>query len=129
MRRNLLEAPCKIWHWVKDKITNVLVLLLNITASTKYHYWFALFLDTRYVTEIKDTKTFHHSENANTNKIVQKMMPKFYDYITPTELAVNTNTQNILVGKTKIPYTSITTLTAGTIFQMNKYFWRGLMPS
>ena len=66
-------------HRLKDKIANVLAPLLKITASKKYHYWFALFLDPRYVMELKYIKTFHHSENLDTKNIFQQMMPKFYD--------------------------------------------------
>ena len=66
---------------VKDKLTNVFAPLLQITAPTKYHYWFALFLDPWYVMELKEIKNFHQSENVDTKTLVQKMMPKFCEYI------------------------------------------------
>ena len=70
LRINLLEVHSKMWSQVKDKITNVLAPLLQIPAPTKYHYWFALFLDPRYVMEIKDIKIFHQSENLDTKTLV-----------------------------------------------------------
>ena len=84
-------------HRVKDKLTNVLAPLLNITTPTKYHYWFALLLDPRYVMEIKDIRNFYQSENVDTKKIVQRMMPKLYYYIMAAELSVNPKTTHILV--------------------------------
>ena len=66
---------------VKEKLTNVFAPLLQIPAPTKYHYWLALFLDPRYVMEIKDIKTFHQSENVNTKTLVQQMIPNLYGYI------------------------------------------------
>ena len=78
---NLLEVHCKMRHRVKDKIINVLAPLIDVPAPTKYPYWFALFLDPRYVMEIKDIKTFHQIENVDNKIIVQNMMPKFYEYI------------------------------------------------
>ena len=77
---------------VKDKLTNVLAPLLQIPAPTKYHYWFALFLEPRYVMDLKDINTFHQSKNIDTKLLVQKMMPKFYEYIMAAELAVHPNT-------------------------------------
>ena len=82
---------------VKDKLTNVLAPLLQISAPTKYHYWFALFLDPRYVMELNDIKTFHQSKNVDTKVLVQKTMPKFYEYIMAAELDVHPNTPHILV--------------------------------
>ena len=64
IRRNLLEVNCKMCHQVKDKPTNILALLINIPEPTKYPYWFALLLDPWYAMELKDIKTFHHSENV-----------------------------------------------------------------
>ena len=82
---------------VKENITNVLALLLQILAPTKYHYWFALLLDPRYVMELADIKSFHQSKNIDTKVLVQQMMPKFYEYIMDVELAVHPNTPHILV--------------------------------
>ena len=55
---------------VKDKLNNFLAPLLKIPAPTKYHYWFALFLEPRYVMELKDVKTFHQSKNIDTKVLV-----------------------------------------------------------
>ena len=88
LRRNLLEVHSKMSSRVKDKLTNVLALLLKITAPTKYHYWFALFLDPQYVMELKDIETFHQSENVDTKALIQQMMPKLYEYIMAAELEV-----------------------------------------
>ena len=77
---------------VKDKLTNVLAPLLRIPAPTKYHYWFALFLEPQYVMELTDIKTFHQSKNIDTKVLVQKIMPKFYEYIMAEELDVHPNT-------------------------------------
>ena len=35
----------------------------------------------------------------DTETLVQQMMPKLYEYIMAEELAVNTNTSQIIVGK------------------------------
>ena len=78
---NLLEVHCKMWHGVKDKLTNVLAPLLNIPASAKYQYCFAIFLDPWYVMELKDINTFHQSENVDTKTTFRSMIPKFYNYI------------------------------------------------
>ena len=86
-------------YWLKYKLTNVLAPLLQIPAPTKYHYWFTLFLNPRYVMELKDIKTFHQSKNIDNKVLVQPMMPKFYEYIMSEELAVHTNTPHTVVGK------------------------------
>ena len=72
MTRNLLEVHCNIWHLVKDKLTNVLVPLINIIESTTYHYRSALFLAPRYVMDLKDINTFHQSENGDTKKLSRR---------------------------------------------------------
>ena len=81
LHSNLLGVHSKMRYRVKDKLTNVLASLLRIPGPTKYHYWFALFLDPRYVMELTDTKTFHQSKNIDTKVFVQMMMPKFYKCI------------------------------------------------
>ena len=62
LRSNLLEVHSKMSYQVKDNLTNVLAPLLQISAPTKYHYWFAIFLDPRYGIKLKDLKTFHQSK-------------------------------------------------------------------
>ena len=47
--KDLLDVNWKMRHRVKDNLTNVLAPLLNIQALKKYHYWFSIFLDPRYV--------------------------------------------------------------------------------
>ena len=79
LRSNLLEVHSNMRSWVKDKLNNALVPLLKIPARKKYHYWFALLLDPRYVMALKDIKTFHQSENVDTKTLVQHMIPKFYE--------------------------------------------------
>ena len=59
----------KMRYWVKDKLTNVIAPLLKIPAPKKYHYWFALFLDQRYVMELKDIKNFHQNEIIDTKEL------------------------------------------------------------
>ena len=81
LHMNLLEVHSNMWHWVKDKLTTVLVMMLEVPASTKYHYQFSIFLDPRYVMDLKGINNFNQSENVDTKKIVQQMMPKFCDYI------------------------------------------------
>ena len=51
--------------------------------------------------ELKDTSNFHQSENVDTKKIVQQMMPTLYDYIMDVELSVNPNTPRKLVDNNK----------------------------
>ena len=97
LRSNLLEVHSKMRSQVKEKLTNVLAPLLQILAPKKYHYWFALFLDPRYVMELRDINYFHQSKHIDTKVLFQKMMPKFYEYITAAELAVHLNTPQILV--------------------------------
>ena len=81
----------------KENITNVLAPLLEIPALTKYHYWFALFLDPRYVMELTYIKYFHQSKHIDTKVLVQQMMPKFYELIMAAELDFHSNTPQILV--------------------------------
>ena len=81
LHMNLFEIHCKMRHRVQEKLIPVLVPLLDVPESTKYHYWFSLFLDPRYVMEIKDIKHFHQSKNVGTKTIFYQMVPKFYDYI------------------------------------------------
>ena len=92
LRSNLLEIHSNIRSRVKENITNVLAPLLQIPAPTEYHCRFLLFLDPRYVMELKDIKTFHQSKNIDTKVLVQQMIPKFYEYIIAAELAVHPNT-------------------------------------
>ena len=47
--------------------------------------------------ELTYIKTFHQSKYIDTKVLVQKMMPKFYEYIMASELAVHTKTPQILV--------------------------------
>ena len=75
LSRNLLEVHWKIRNRVQYKLANVLTKMLGVPASTRYHFWFALFLDPRYVMDRKDIKTFHQRENLDTKTIVQQMMP------------------------------------------------------
>ena len=67
--------------------------------NKKKHYWFALFLDPRYVMELTDIKTFHQSKNIDTKVLAQMMTPKFYEYIMAEEIAVHPNTPHIIVSK------------------------------
>ena len=78
---NLLEVHSNMWSRVKDNLTNVLASLLQIPAPTYYQYWFVLFLNPRYVMELKYTNNFHQSANVDTKALVQQMMTKFYEYI------------------------------------------------
>ena len=81
LRSNLLEVHSKMRFQINENLANFLAPLLQISAPTKYHYWFALFLDPRYVMELTDIKSFHQSKNIDTKVLVQQMMPKFYEYI------------------------------------------------
>ena len=45
LHSNLLEVHSNMRSWVKEKLTNFLAPLLQISSSTKYHYWFAILLD------------------------------------------------------------------------------------
>ena len=49
VRNNLIEVYSKMRSQVKYMIINVLAPLLRIPAPTKYHYWFVILLDPRYV--------------------------------------------------------------------------------
>ena len=98
LRSNLLDVNSNMRSQVNDKLTNIIVPLLKFSAPTKYHYWFDLLLDPRYAIELKDIKTIHQSSNLDTKALVQKMMPKFYEYIMAAELDVHPNTPQILVS-------------------------------
>ena len=97
LRSDLLEVHSKMRSWVKNNLTNFLAPLLKIPAPTKYHYWFALFLDPRHVMEFTDSKTFHKSKNIDTKLLVQMIMPKFYEYIMAVELDVHSNNPQIII--------------------------------
>ena len=71
LRSNLIEVHSKMRSRVKEKLTNVFAPLLQIPAPTKYHYWFALFLEPRYVMEITDINSFHQSKHIDTKVLVQ----------------------------------------------------------
>ena len=47
--------------------------------------------------ELKDIKNFHQSKNIDTKLLVQKMLPKLYEYIIAAEISVHPNTPQILV--------------------------------
>ena len=94
---NLLEVHSKMRYWVKENLTNVLAPLLQNPAPIKYHYWFAIFLDPRYVMELADIDSFHQSKHIDTKVLVQQMIPKFYEYIMAAELYVHPNTSLILL--------------------------------
>ena len=96
LRSNLLEVHYKMRSQVKENFTNILALLLQIPSPKQYHYFFALFLDPRYVMELTNTKSSHQSKHIDTKVLVQQMMPKFYEYIMAAELAVHPNTPQIL---------------------------------
>ena len=60
LRSNLLEVHCNMQAQVKDKLTNALAPLLQIPVpKTHTTIGFAIFLEPRYVMELKDIKTFH----------------------------------------------------------------------
>ena len=71
LRRNLLEVNYKMRSRVKYKLTNVLAYIIQTPATTKYHYWFALSLEPRYVMELTDIKTFHQSKNIDTKVLAR----------------------------------------------------------
>ena len=78
LHSDLFEVHYRMWYRLKDKLINFLEKLLKIPAPTKYHHLLALFLDPRYVMEIKYIKAFHQSENMDSKALSQKMMPKLY---------------------------------------------------
>ena len=78
---------------MKRKLAKYLEPLLEVTSSDKYHWWFALMIDTRYVNELTDVRKMHEIETVDTRTIINEMMPKFYDYIFAEELAENPYTE------------------------------------
>ena len=70
LRSNLLEVSSKMRSWVKYKLTNVLASLLQIPAVKRYHYWFALSLEPRYVMDLKDINNFYQSANVDIKAFV-----------------------------------------------------------
>ena len=76
---NLLEVHSMMRSQVKDNLTNVFEPLLQNPAPTKYHYWFAILLDPRYVMELTDIKSFHQSKHIETKVLVHQMITKFHE--------------------------------------------------
>ena len=52
LHSNLLEVHSNMRYWVKYNITNFFAPLIQIPAPRQYYYWFAHFLDPRYVMEL-----------------------------------------------------------------------------
>ena len=98
---NILEVHCNIHNWLQDKLITVSASLLDVPASTKYHYWLSLFLDPQYVMELKYIKNSHQSKYVDTKTIVLKIIPKLYDYIMASEIAFSPSNPQILVGNNK----------------------------
>ena len=96
-RRNLEEIHMKIQENVKSKISKYLEPLLQVPSAEKYHWWFALMLDPQYFNELVDFRTLHKIYSIDTRTIINKMMPKFYDYIVAAELAENPYTTPYVV--------------------------------
>ena len=65
LHMNLLELNFEISHRLQDKLITFIALLLDVIELTKYHYWFALFLDPRYAMGVKEIKKFHQSVNMD----------------------------------------------------------------
>ena len=72
---------------MKRKLAKYLEPLLEVTSSDKYHWWFALMIDPRYVNELTDVRKMHEIETVDTRTIINEMMAKFYYYIVAEELA------------------------------------------
>ena len=71
-------------------------------SANKYHWWFDLILDPRYVNEFTNVKKLHEIDTIDIRTIINKMIPKFHDYIVVVELE-------------ETPYTSPLAVTTGNL--------------
>ena len=72
---------------MKIKLAKHLEPLLEVPSADKYPWWFALFLDPRYVNLITDVRKIHEIDTVYTSNIINEMMPNFYEYIVVGEFA------------------------------------------
>ena len=75
---------------MKSKLAKYLDPLLEFPSSDKYHWWFYLMLNPRYINESIDVRKLHEIDTVDTRTIINEMMLNFYDYIVSAELVENT---------------------------------------
>ena len=63
-----------------------------MTPADKYQWWFELSLDPRYVNELAYVRKLDEVETFDTRTIINKIMPKFYDYTVAEDLEEKTYT-------------------------------------
>ena len=99
MRRNLEETHTKIRGNVRTKLAKYLEPILEVTPADKYQWWFELSLDPRYVNELAYFRKLDEVETFDTRIIINKIMPKFYDYTVAEDLEEKTYTAPPAVTK------------------------------
>ena len=60
---------------MKSKISKYLDQLLEVISQEKYHWWFALMLDPRYVNDFMDFRKMDEIETVDTSTIINERMP------------------------------------------------------
>ena len=85
MRRNLEDMHTEMRENVMIKLAKYHEPLLEVPSEDKYHWWFYLMLDLRYVNELGDVRKLPGIDTLDTRTIINEMMPKFYDYIVAGE--------------------------------------------
>ena len=89
VRRNLEEMHMKIRENVNIKLAKYLEPLLEVPSADKYHWWFALIIDSCYVNEFTYVRKLYEIDTFDTRTIINEIIPKFYDYIVAEELSEN----------------------------------------
>ena len=74
---------------MKSKLAKYLDPLFEVPSAYKYHWYFDLMINSRYVNEFTDVIKMHEIDTVDTSTIINEMMPKFYDYIVEAELTEN----------------------------------------
>ena len=94
------ETYMKILGNVKSKLAKYLEPLLHVPQLDKFHWYFYLLLDPRYVNEFTNVRALHEIDSSETMSIVLEIMPNFYDQIVAEKLAENPYTAPPSMTKT-----------------------------
>ena len=74
---------------MKNRLKKYFEPLLHVPLLDRYHWWFALILDPRYLNGLAEVRALHEIESVETRAIFLEIMPKFYNYIVAAEWAEN----------------------------------------
>ena len=59
----------------KRKMAEYLDPIIEVPSAEKYHWWFALMLDPRYVNDFMDFRKMDEIETVDTSTIINERMP------------------------------------------------------